>query len=292
MNLDIDHIVENLDLNVLIVGGVGVLVIIVLIAVLRFMVGRSVRPLVKWKPELQETAETLSSNLKLLLRLVGMALVLADLALTAYVVWKGKSLGYATSYALGLISPGFWVSLGVGVGKSLALVLVLRWALKWIDLGLEKLQEKAMEFEGVRSNDEAITVAFDLLQRMIIRSSWIAAWAHVSQWLLMPGSVHGLLMLALRIYLITMVGLLVWRTLDAVIESLNALSRKYASTHRLIRFYDALAGLIPVFRRSVEYVIYVSVATMVVHQSNSSNPWPSGDPASSRSSASPSSPGW
>jgi len=51
-----------------------------------------------------------------------------------------------------------------------------------------------------------------------------------------------------------------------MVDTLDALSRKYASPDNILSYYSHLSGLVPLFRRSLEYVIYVTVATLAVAQ--------------------------
>jgi len=67
-------------------------------------------------------------------------------------------------------------------------------------------------------------------------------------------------------YLIVAIGLLFFKVVAVIIDSLDALSLKYSSPDNLLRFYDQLRHLIPVLKRCLEYIIYVVMATLVVQQ--------------------------
>jgi small conductance mechanosensitive channel len=69
-----------------------------------------------------------------------------------------------------------------------------------------------------------------------------------------------------KIYLIIAVGLLVVNAIAAIVDSLDALSKKYSTTETLLSYYDRLHGLIPLLRRCLEYIIYVCVTTLVLLQ--------------------------
>ena len=85
---------------------------------------------------------------------------------------------------------------------------------------------------------------------------------------MLPGSVAGYLLVGLNIYLIVALGLLVVKAVAAIVDSLDALSKKYSSPDNWLRHYEKLSNLIPLLRRCLEYVIYVAVATLVVLQLN------------------------
>lgn len=262
----LNKILTRLDPSLWIAAGGLLFSIIVLTFLLRVLVKRLSTPLIKWKPELQSSVEGLSNNLRLLILLAGFFLGVATLGLASYMTYEAYTLEQGWQWLMSRIPEGFWIDLASGIGLSVFLTWVLKKVLPQLDRGLEALQKKAVNFQGLRSNNEAITIAFDLLQSMVRRAGWLTGFGFMANWLLLPDQVSNGIFLALRIYLIVTIGLLFWRGLDAIIESLDALSKKYASTHSLIRYYEGLSGLIPIFRRSIEYIIYVSVASMAVHQ--------------------------
>lgn len=58
------------------------------------------------------------------------------------------------------------------------------------------------------------------------------------------------------------------RAADAAIDSLEALSKKYWYRESYLDWYHRLNGLMPLFRRCLEYIIYVWVASLVMLQVN------------------------
>lgn len=87
--------------------------------------------------------------------------------------------------------------------------------------------EKAKAYDGVKANDESVERFFSALIRVSGRATWIAVLAYGAGFLGLPPNVGDAVFLALRVYLILAVGLLVWRAVDAIIESIDALSVKY-----------------------------------------------------------------
>jgi len=240
--------------------------VLILVIFLRYIVKRLSVPLVRLKPNLQETISGIVNNLRLMVFLTGLLTAFSLLGLAGYMTYRGLSLEEGWLWLMSRIPEGFWLNIGIGFAKSLFLWWILAKIFPKIDRGLERLQGKATEYEGLKSNTEAITAAFDLFQSMVKRGGWLAGLGVIAGWLLLPDKVGEGVFLMLRIYLIITFGLLFWRALDAIIESIDALSKKYASTHSLLKYYEGLSGLIPIFRRTIEYIIYVSVASMAVHQ--------------------------
>ncbi len=121
-------------------------------------------------------------------------------------------------------------------------------------------------FEGIHANNESIEQFFGSLNRTVRTASWLIVLAVASAWLGLPAAVYGAIMLALRIFLVIAVGILIWRALGALIDSADALSKKYVAESRFAGAYERLKSLVPIFRRSIEYVLMVTVATLVVVQ--------------------------
>ena len=61
-------------------------------------------------------------------------------------------------------------------------------------------------------------------------------------------------------------GLLLFKAIAAIVDSLDALSAKYSSPDNLLRFYDRLKDLVPFFKRCLEAAIYVCMATLAIEQ--------------------------
>ncbi|WP_432822748.1 mechanosensitive ion channel family protein [Trichloromonas sp.] len=210
--------------------------------------------------------DKLRRTIRTLLRLTLGVFCLGLVALNGYLLYQDKDiLGFCQAWGE-RIPPGIWTDLGVGILKACALALAAWLGNRLLRRLLAALKEKAKSYEQLHTNDESIEVFFQALSRISSYCLWLAALILISGQLLLPAAVSGYLWILLRIYLIVALGNLVVKMSAAVIESLEALSKKYWYREDYLSWYERLRSLIPLLHRCLEYVIYVLVATLVLLQ--------------------------
>ena len=244
------------------------LLIILLFVVLNWIVRRIVRGVVA-VPALRrfaDNAESLRRSIRLLLLLVCLVLCVGVASASGYLMYKGENLATYTLELVQGIPQQFWMTLAVALAKTIGVVILAAIAVRWLRRMLDFLCARARAFEGIKANDDSIDIFFGQLKQIVVRGTWLLVLALSVILLKFPPVVGRTAMLALKIYLIIATGLLLWRGVDTLIASLDALSRKYSNPENLLRYYDKLSHLIPLLRRAIEYVIYVMVATLVVLQ--------------------------
>jgi small conductance mechanosensitive channel len=74
----------------------------------------------------------------------------------------------------------------------------------------------------------------------------------------------------LRLYLIVAFGLVVVRAIAALVDTLDALSLRQAWSEVVLAYYQRTRVLMPLVRRTLEYMVFLTVATLVVRQLDSS----------------------
>lgn len=208
----------------------------------------------------------LRDNLRVVL-LLGSALAIACIVVLNTWWWlHGVDLYSATRSSFAAIPARFWNTLAMGCVKVVTLVIAAKTALRLLAWLMPNLCVRAKNFDRIRANDEAVQSFFDSLHLILMRSTWLGVLLFSSIWLGLPPRVQSVFETALSVYLIIGFGLLLWHALDAFIASLDGLSKMYADRRNLLRYYERLANVMPLFRRSVEYVLYIGVATLVVRQ--------------------------
>lgn len=258
---------EPLHINLLSIAG-AVVALVIAFAIAGWILGRLLRVLasVPAMNRFEGPIDVVRTNLRLLLML---ACVLASVGAIGGGAWLMYQEEIIWEYLLAQvrsIPPEFWMDLGIGLGKSIGLAIAAAIVLRWVRRALDALCAKAKAFEGIKANDESIEQLFTTLRNTVRRASWLYVLALSVTFVGLPLVVHEFLLLLIRVYLIIAAGVLASRSLDAVIASLDALSRKYSSKKNLMRYYDQLSPLVPALRRAVELVIYLFVATVVVGQ--------------------------
>ncbi len=63
-----------------------------------------------------------------------------------------------------------------------------------------------------------------------------------------------------------MVGKIAVQINTVLVDTLDALSHKYSSPKNMLRFYDRLRHLVPLTRKCLELVIYITVASLAIRQ--------------------------
>ena len=260
---------ENLTQNLITVG-VEVLAVVVLFVVLIFLLKRVVLGLgsLGKSQTAEKTAAALWRKLRFLLQLLAVVCALAVVAGNAWLlIQQGERdlRGYTLDKVRSVPSE-FWWGLAFGAAKVLGLLILAWWLLRWVRRALDAACRKAQHMDSIRANDESIAQFFASLTTLIQRATWLAVLAFSATLLHLPQGVHDGLMVLLRIFVIVGIGTLVWRALDAIIDSLDGLSQKYATDSNWLRWYKKLTHLVPLFRRMVELAIYVVVGSLVVLQ--------------------------
>lgn len=249
---------------------VGIEVVIVLaVYALAWFLGRLLTKQIERRAEREQTrrfAQNFRRNLNLLLVVLLLCALGGLAALNAFLVYNGSGIYAETSLQLSTIPPDFWRALGLGLGKVAALVVAALLVIRITRRILDAIKQRAKRWGQVKANDESIEAAFESLGRIVKTGVWLAVLALASWWLLFPPAAPAFLWLALRVYLVIALGLLAVKAVAAIVDSLEALSAKFARGDRLLEIYERMRGLVPLLRRCLEYGIYVSVATLILAQ--------------------------
>jgi len=214
----------------------------------------------------RDLLEMTQSFFRRFLLLMGLVLALAIVVSNGYLIYQKTDVLAYTLEKIDQIPPDFWTDLGISMAKILGLVILAAFIIRKIRPVLTKLQERLKAYEQLKANDESIEAFFSSLNRILRNGIWLLVLVVAAQLLPLPPSVSGLFLLVLRIYLIISIGLLLVKSMTAVVDSLDALSKKYWYRKEVLGWYDRLAGLVPLLRKCLEYIIYVSAASLVLMQ--------------------------
>jgi small conductance mechanosensitive channel len=259
--------IESLTRTVILLG--AELGVVIVICVLLGLAARLVLGRVGAIPGLKQHPERLAGTgrrIRFVLLFACIGLCLGVLGLNGYLLYRQTDPCARTMEWIDAIPAGFWLNLALRIAKVIGVVIAGRILIRLLGKVLANLNGKAKAFEGIRANDESIEAFFTSLTAILSNSIKFLVLIAAAALLALPGAAAGYLLTALYIYLIVTIGLLVVKAVAAVVDSLDALSKKYSSPDNWMRHYDKLSSLIPLFRRCLEYVIYVTVATLVVLQ--------------------------
>ncbi|MFH1093704.1 MAG: mechanosensitive ion channel family protein [Candidatus Omnitrophota bacterium] len=185
--------------------------------------------------------------------------------LNGYLISNNINVFTYTKRLFYVIPVGFWVDLSAGVGKIIALIIFAAVLTRRIHQILNRLMKKTKSLGRIKANDESIESFFCQLNQIQRNTIWLLLLALIALILPFPGLINYAFIIV-KVYLIIALGLLVVKAVTAVVDTLDVLSKKYTKTDTLLALYDQLKVLIPLLRRSLEYVVYISVATLVMLQ--------------------------
>lgn len=251
--------------------GIVVIEIVLLIVVLFgiYCLFRALLTQIKSIPKLkpyQERSATIQRSVKRLLIFVGLILAILTASYNGYLIFNGVDVLQFTRDRITEIPPNFWKQLVLALVKVIAILIAARYISKTVLRLLGNFKERAKSYEQLKANDESIESFFSSLKRIFSNSIWLFAFVLSARALPIPGTFADYLMIVLRIYIIVSLGLLVVKTVAVVVDSLDALSKKYWYREDYLGWYERMAGLIPLLRRCLEYIVYVFVATFVMLQ--------------------------
>ncbi len=211
-------------------------------------------------------SEKVRKRIKFFLIVLCILTCLILLGYNGYLLYKRIDVYQHTMLLLNRIPPGFWWQLTARIAKVIGLAVLAHYAIRMLHRLVMKLKERSKSYEHLKSNDESIDNFFSRLCRLIKISIWLIVLLYAGHALYFPQALMDILFIVLKIYLIISIGMLVVEAATAVVVSFEALSKKYWYRENYKDWYDRLSGLMPLFRRCLEYIIYVWVASLVIMQ--------------------------
>lgn len=257
-------------MNNLIITGAEIGFIICIFVTIRFFFSRIYKQLIKVSSiqTKEKSVEVIYQNLQILITISSLLLCLVVAGFNGWFIYQGKDLIEYKQSLVQNISPDYWIEIGIGVIKSLILLILTNWTIPYIDKFINWLKKQAKDFERLTANDETIESLFDFFQSNFNRIIWLLSISISNQFLQLPQVIIEYLYISLRIYIIIVAGLVFVKGTTAVIDTIDALSNKYSEQKNIfiLRIYDNLSHLIPLTKRCIEYAIYIVTATLVIQQ--------------------------
>ncbi len=251
--------------NILIILG-EVIFLIIIFLLLNWLIGIIFKQLIKvsWLQGRTANITFLRRSISKVLILTGMVLCLAIVGINGTVIYRG---GNVQEFQLNLIRSlptQFWRNLFTASWKTMSLLILVKFSISPLSRGIDWICEYTKKADRIKANDESVEAFFRVLKRIIIYSIWIASAILCANFLYLPTAITKYLYIALKIYIIISIGLLIVKAVATIVDTLDALSLKYSSSNNLLRLYERLRHLIPLFKKCLEYVLYVGIVNLVV----------------------------
>ena len=210
--------------------------------------------------------QSLQRNFQVILIIVCLLFCVLIVGVNGWLINKGESPQEYVRTFLGNIPLKFWLDLGIGLLKCILLLTFVALVINPLSNLINYGHQKILSFEFISINKASADLFFVALNKIVTVRIWLLAFILCSRFLGIPENISQYLTIAVTIYLIIAVGLLIIRGFNVVIDSLDDFCIKNSKPDNLLRFYKDLRHLIVFFKRCLEYIVYVSMATLVLQQ--------------------------
>ncbi|MBU7585519.1 MAG: mechanosensitive ion channel family protein [Nostoc sp. TH1S01] len=251
--------------NILIILG-EVLSLIIIFLLLNWLVGIIFKQITKvfWLQGRTANITFLRRSIGKILILTCVVLCLAAVGINGIVIYRGGNIQEFQLNLIRSLPTQFWRNLFTASLKTVSLLILVKFSISPLSRGIDWVCEYTKKADQIKANDESVEAFFTVLKRIIIYSIWIYSAILCANFLYLPTVVTKYLYIALKIYIIISVGLLIIKAVATIVDTLDALSLKYSNSNNLLRLYERLRHLIPLFKKCLEYVLYVGIVNLVV----------------------------
>ena len=220
-------------------------------------------PIPAGRPEWRDLTRLRTRHVLFSLLLV---LVTGVLSVNGYLLVRGVDVPRYTADLIRSITADSWVALTRALAKLAIAVVGLLLATRVFRWLLRATERRLNQRELPGERQESLSTVFTGLERTIVNIGWMLVVLFASILFAFPDSVTGVLLVAVRIYVVLGIGLIVIRSTAIIVEALDGLGYKYAERRAWQRYYDPLRPLLPTFRACLEYALWVGVASLVLAQ--------------------------
>ena len=186
----------------------------------------------------------------------------------SWLVWKGKEPMKTTLEWINAIPQDFWLQLAIILMQIIVMAIAAVVLVKYTRKALIIAEKKLSTFSHLKEDNSQLIRFFSSLTQVLTTSTWLFFAVFVIHQLLLPEFIQTLLLKLVTIYLIVGISLIIARMVAMVVTTLQALSASYAQDKSWFNYYDALEPLVPLLRKSLEYIVWITSITLVIAQLN------------------------
>ncbi len=219
----------------------------------------------KWIKSMK--ADHVRKKINKIFLIVVIALILILILANSYFIFIRKmDLLYMFTAAFERLSMQFWQQAGIICVKIILAVVMAAYLARLFSKWVTSWETKAKSYEQLKANDESIIHFFQSFKTIIKTTLWFFVLIYAAKTISLPGVIPTYLIILMKIYLIVFIGRLLVDAATVVTGSVYGLSRKYWYKDSYKEWYERLNKLLPLFRRCLEYVIYVWAASLAILQ--------------------------
>jgi small-conductance mechanosensitive channel len=220
-------------------------------------------PIPPERPEWRDLARLRTRHILVSLLL---AMVTGVLCANGYLLARGVDVPRYTADLIRSIPADTWITLTRALPKLALAVGGLLIVIRLSRRVLRATERRLSQRERADEQDETLSTVFAGLERTIVNIGWMLVVVFASMLFAFPDRVTGVLLVAVRIYVVLAIGLVVIRSTAVIVETLDALGYRYAERREWQRYYDPLRALLPTFRACLEYALWIGVGSLVLAQ--------------------------
>lgn len=206
----------------------------------------------------------LSQSISRILILTCVFLCLAVAGVNGIVIYRGGDIQQFQLNLIRSLPTQFWINLCIASLKTVSLLILVKFSISPLSRGIDWVCNYTKKADSIKSNDESVEAFFNILKRIIIHTIWISSAILCAKFIFLPEIFTKYIFIALKIYIIISVGLLIVKAVATIVDTLDALSLKYSQYSNLLRLYERLRHLIPLFKKCLEYILYLGIVNLVV----------------------------
>jgi moderate conductance mechanosensitive channel len=252
-------------MNILIILG-EIILLLVIFLLINWLIGIIFKQLnkISWLQGRTSDIKFIRRSISRILFLVAVVLCLALAGINGMVIYRGGDLQQFQLNLIRSLPTQVWINIFTASLKTVSLLILVKLSISPLNRGIDWVCEYTKKFDHIKTNDESIDAFFRVLKRIIIHTIWIASAILCTKFLSLPDIVTKYIYIALKIYITISLGLLIVKAVATIVDTLDALSLKYSEYNNLLRLYERLRHLIPLFKKCLEYVLYVGIVNLVV----------------------------
>ncbi|MBD2502404.1 mechanosensitive ion channel family protein [Anabaena azotica] len=219
---------------------------------------------VSWLQEKTANITFVRRSIGRVLFLTLVVLCLALVGVNGMVIYRGGNIQEFQLNLIRSLPTQFWLNLFIAILKSVSLLMLVKLSIPAVNYSITWVGNYIKQVDHIKANDESTEAFFRALKRITIHSIWIASAILCAKFLYLPEVIPKYIYIALKIYVTISVGLLIVKAVATIVDTLDALSLKYSSSSNLLSLYEHLRDLIPLFKRCLEYILYVGIVNLIV----------------------------
>ncbi|GET43171.1 hypothetical protein [Microseira wollei] len=214
---------------------------------LNWLVGIAIKQMTKvsWVRGKTEKIATWRRNISRLLMFTCGALCILVVGVNGMVIYQRQSVQEFQLNLLYSIPPQFWLTVATAILQTIILLVLVKISLPVLHRGVDWACERAQNFDDIPENDQSIGFVFSWLKNFLTNSIWLLSFTLCSQFIQLPALATNSLLIGLKIYITISIGLLFVKSIDVVIDTLDAISIKNSSNQKLLEFYQRFHHLVP-----------------------------------------------